>query len=151
MQGGRPEFVCQERIFLLPHQIFAWSRTHTASHPVGIWNLVPAHKRGQNWPFLFVWWHEVRNIWSLTSPLSTQLHCMVLWREKYLNFCWQSQTLAWAFSSCLAGFAICICPEGLMETNCRTLNRTIIPRLSSPKLSPYTDHVMPTAIYCTTV
>ena len=38
-----------------------------------------------------------------------------------------------------------------METNRRTLSRTTIPRLSSPLPSPYTDHVMPTAMYCTIV
>ena len=121
-----------EIIFLLPHQILAWSRTRTESHPVGIWTLVLAYKGGRSWIFLFVWWQEFRNIWSLTSPLSKQLHCMVLCREKYLNFCWHSQTLAWACSSCLAVFVICICPEGLMETIRRTLSRTIISRLSSP-------------------
>jgi len=140
-----------ERIFFLPHQILAWSRTRTASHTVSIWTLIPTYKRGRSWLFLFVWWQEVRNRWSVTSPFSTQLRCMVSWREKYLNFCWHSQTLAWACSSCLAVFAICICPEGLMETNRRTLSWTAIRRLSSPQLSPCTDHVMPTAMYCTTV
>ena len=38
-----------------------------------------------------------------------------------------------------------------METNRKTLSRTTIPGLSSPQLSPYTDHVMPTAMYCMTV
>jgi hypothetical protein len=125
-------FLPGEIIFLLPHQILTSSRARTASHPVGLWTLVPAYKGGRSWLFLFVWWHESRNIWSLTSPLSTQLHCMVLCSEKYLNFCWQSQTLAWACSSCLSVFVICICPEGLMETIRRTLSRTIISRLSSP-------------------